>query len=96
MTLGRQEDLGLLRKALWGKHWSCLCVGVVDYAELEGHLSSCISRVSFSISMLPLAPGSLAQSQVALELELVQAEALYKVTHPLQTPGTLHLFLNRL
>jgi hypothetical protein len=81
MTLRRREVLGLLRKALWGEHWSCLCVGVVDYAELEGRLSSCISRVSFSISVLPLAPGFLAQSQVAL----------YKVTHPLSDPWDLAL-----
>lgn len=40
--------------------------------------------------MLPLAPGSLALSQVALELELVEAEPLYKVT---QFPDTWDLGL---
>lgn len=40
--------------------------------------------------VLPLAPGSLALSQVALELELVEAEPLYKVTH---FPDTWDLWL---
>lgn len=52
-------------------------------------------KVLVSYIHLPLAPGSSALSQVALELELVKADPLYKVTRPLSRQlGHLGLFLS--
>lgn len=76
MTQERQGEPGAAEKNPLGRELVLPLWGWWDHAGLEGHLSSCISKALFP-------PGSLALSQVALELELVKAEPLYKVTHPL-------------